>query len=366
MTLILPQISGTYDWFRLVEGVDSCLQQLRANDVPESAISPVLEGLFAVDGWVGDVLNGGHSQYVGNKGEHVVPNLSRALVTVKACGMQGWVRILDRVIDWVRKAPDQAARMTGFSGGVSEELQALDREFAATWQRDEAAFVAAFMSLPIVRLVPQQALGEAVRAEAQRLIATDPNLRWQLARKVTLACHTFLADAAAVALALACQKADLVLRATAEPLPLGPERDVTFSMMLVQQGLPGIPAIWQVLDRTGLCLQTEVPPERGGVLAEVTWAEVRMAQDMARKLRLPEMVGLSWRQTKRAFHLRWARMKVFPGPFWARSQGGVNIGAADWAVMCSPSGVEFHDTLTKESQRLNPRQLTAMIEEAGL
>lgn len=366
MALILPQLDRTYDWFSLVEGVDAYLRLLRKNGVPDSAISPVLVGLDDVDVWVGEVLNGGHSQYVANKAGAALQNLRRALVTVQACGMQGWVGILRSVIDWVRDNPGQSTLMTGFAGGVSKKLQLLDRTFAATLERDKASFIAAFMGLPGVRLVPGEAIEVTVREEAERQRAISPRVQKFIVREAVVACRAFFDDASAVALALACQTANLVLREVEKPLPLGPDRDVTFSLMLVMEGLPGTGGVWQVMDRKGLRLQTAFPPARGGVLAEVTWPEVQLAQDMAQEMRLSEMAGLCWAKTGRAFHLHWARLRVLPGPLWSRSRGGIGLGTKDWAVTANKQNLEFHDTLKDIHQRLNTQQLNTLLEEAGL
>lgn len=43
-------------------------------------------------------------------------------------------RYLRRVIDWIRTNPDQAARMTAFTGGISKELEAPDRAFTGNWK----------------------------------------------------------------------------------------------------------------------------------------------------------------------------------------------------------------------------------------
>ena len=366
MTLILTKETKPYDWSMLTEGVDRFLNELVANGIPESSLPPDLLGLQSVDIWVGEVLNGGHSQYVGNKGDHAVPNLTRAMATAHAFGMTEWVSIIGRAIDWIKSNPDQAATMTGFTGGISTELELLDKEFYASWQRTKPQLVAAVLAGANVRWIEPEAIREEIRAEALRRMANDPGLRHALARDVAEQCRAWFQDAEKVAFALACGMVGFPTRSILGPLTAVDGSGETFSVFPMPAGFAEAKSGAALRSAAGLRFQTNFPTEEGRVLAEVTNAQIKQAQIMALAFRLPQSVGLRWAGMGRAFHIGNTMLKVMPGAFWLPSKWRILWAGKVWAVKGSPRKTTFLDAETDRQETLTQIELVHRMAEAGL
>lgn len=255
--------------------------------------------------------------------------------------------------------------MTGFTGGISEELQVLDRAFAATWERDEAAFVAGIMGLPGVRLVPKEAFEDAVREEAQRSLAASPKLRWRIAREVAEVCRAWIENADKVAFALACGKAGFTSRVVLGPFPADDAGGATFGMLPMPAGRPEKFGI-ALRSPAGLRFMTGVPPDTGKVLADVTKAEIFCAQKMALAFRMPESVGLRWARTGRKFSIAAADLRVMPGSLWLPTKWRIMLMCKDWAVKGSPKLTTFADGAVGWKETLTQGELSALIAASGL
>ena len=365
MTLILPQTTGSFDWWTMTDQVTRYLDLMVKSAVPESALPPVLLGVNAINVWVGEVLNGGHSQYVGNKGNRTVPNLRRALVTAQACQMQDWVGILRDVIDWVRENPGQAAKMTGFTGGISEALQVQDRKFAATWKQAQTAFVQAVLNLPLMRRVPADQWETEVRAYAKQLLASSPEIRHALACEVAETCRNWLNDRENIAFALACGKSGFTTRCIMGPFPAETDGE-TYSLFPIPKGMENTNMGVALRSPSRLRFQTGIPPETGKVLADVTKAEIYRVQKMAFAFRLPESVGLRWSITGREFSIIAPMLKVMPGFLWQPHKWRILWSGTHWAVKGSPKLTTFADVVAEWKETLTQDQLTARISDARL
>jgi len=153
--------------------------------------------------YVGEVQNGGHSQFVGN----LFPNSGLFLQCIsKFCGRNGLREIADittKAGEWVINYPAAAAKQTGFEGGLNDFLSELDSRFFGL---DLAAISGKFDD--IVRqkldLRPYDGSGAEERVAARNAwLSWDEEPKWVIARKVYPELRKLFSDPMNVGLALA-------------------------------------------------------------------------------------------------------------------------------------------------------------------
>lgn len=81
------------------------------------------------DYYVGQIENGGHSQFIGNSGDQVETNASGALAAFQAAGADKEAQILVELLAWLSSNKGTASSQTGFNDDVPSELKALDERF---------------------------------------------------------------------------------------------------------------------------------------------------------------------------------------------------------------------------------------------
>ncbi len=91
-------------------------------------INPKAIDLYHVEKYYGEIMNGGHSQFIHNTAaaEH---SWNDALEALQAMGASKHEHILRRMMSWVEENPEEAAKQTGFTGGIAPYLDQLDEEF---------------------------------------------------------------------------------------------------------------------------------------------------------------------------------------------------------------------------------------------
>ncbi|MEY1557750.1 DUF4375 domain-containing protein [Yoonia sp. R2331] len=86
--------------------------------------------LYLLDFYVGQVNNGGHSQYIGNSGARLKSELPRALRAARMIGSDGLAAVLERCAGWIDGNPNEAVKQNGFSERA-EALEECDKAFFA-------------------------------------------------------------------------------------------------------------------------------------------------------------------------------------------------------------------------------------------
>lgn len=115
---------------RLIEEVSDQIGQLvRAWGVPPAALPTELRAVAHLGDYLGNVLNGGHAQFVGNARAHAGDMLDDVAGLMARAGLDAHAAIAREACDWVRANPAEAARQTGFRGGIAPALEALDGPF---------------------------------------------------------------------------------------------------------------------------------------------------------------------------------------------------------------------------------------------
>jgi len=111
--------------------------------------------VHCIQDYVGQVENGGHSQYVRNRRGVLVERLSYAAAGLRAVGSSGHLGILREFRDWLAENPAEASRQTGFQGGRAPWLDTLDARFRSLRKSEPldarlAEWIAAWPELSIV------------------------------------------------------------------------------------------------------------------------------------------------------------------------------------------------------------------------
>ncbi|MGP6087207.1 DMP19 family protein [Antarctobacter jejuensis] len=91
---------------------------------------------YCLDHYVGQVNNGGHSQFVHNSHEHLMTNLERAGRAALRLDLPELAETIGACADWCRANPEEAARQTGFDVRA-DALNALDEKFAGLRMSDD-------------------------------------------------------------------------------------------------------------------------------------------------------------------------------------------------------------------------------------
>ena len=85
--------------------------------------------VHCIHDYLGQVENGGHSQYVRNRRAVLVERLSYAAAGLRAVEASGHLAMLREFRDWLAENPAEVSRQTGFQGGRAPWLDTLDARF---------------------------------------------------------------------------------------------------------------------------------------------------------------------------------------------------------------------------------------------
>lgn len=124
--------------------------------------------VHCIHDYVGQVENGGHSQYVRNRRGVLVERLSYAAAGLRAVGASGHLGILREFRDWLAENPAEASRQTGFQGGRAPWLDTLDARFRALRRSEplDAKLAEWVASWPELAIVEDDAYDAALRGLA--------------------------------------------------------------------------------------------------------------------------------------------------------------------------------------------------------
>jgi hypothetical protein len=338
------RVSASNDYDKVL-GFHYFLSEMGQRGIPSEAFAPEFQAMSDVDDWVGEVKNGGNSQFIGNKGPNAEPMLGRVVSLLQACGASAHGEVAKGVLAWLRAHPEEAALQTGFTGGRAEALDELDQAFWAAERGGEVygSMARALMARPDVRLVPEAGLKAALDAEARRLLENDPVARQHICHAVAECSRQWLSNPLKMGVALASGSlTDGVL------VPVGldatREGDGAIKWFVVLVGRSGSEPTRNIghvlLNGSGLRFFGDSNKEPVDLF--VSRAEIRRATKMALAFRLPESVGLRWGKVQRPFSIGLYRFMVMPASNWAPHKWRVTwVGDTDWAVKGSPNRSTF-------------------------
>ncbi|MBW3245818.1 hypothetical protein KUV57_24615 [Epibacterium sp. DP7N7-1] len=115
-------------------------------------LNPDLRAAFLLGYYLGNVRNGGHSQFMGNARNYYDGDpgrfLSWAMKAAERYEMQETLAIMRDVLIWMSENPEEAATQTGFTPHVSPALKPYDTALFSADTVDEQAWLARVNSLP--------------------------------------------------------------------------------------------------------------------------------------------------------------------------------------------------------------------------
>jgi hypothetical protein len=124
---------------------------------------------YHADVYLGEVVNGGHSQFIGNVGIEMLPTVAGdALAGLEAMGASAQQQILQEMIDWVQAHPGEAAVQSGFNNRAPA-LDALDKRFYEAEDKESMIPLAArwIAGWPELRVVPREEFASEIKRLAQ-------------------------------------------------------------------------------------------------------------------------------------------------------------------------------------------------------
>lgn len=114
--------------------------------------NPDLRAAFLLGYYLGNVRNGGHSQFIGNARNYHGGNPDRfldwAMQAAEQYKMPETLVIMRDVRTWIVSNPKKAAKLTGVSPNVSLELKPYDAALMTADTIDEAAWIDRLNTLP--------------------------------------------------------------------------------------------------------------------------------------------------------------------------------------------------------------------------
>lgn len=157
---------------------------------------------YHADYYLAQVMNGGHSQFIGNTGAAMLPTTSAdALAGLKAMGASTQHQILQEMMAWVEANPGEAAAQNGFAARPPT-LEALDDRFYEIERQHPmtplaARWIASWSELQAV--MPDQ-----YASEIERLAQLHPHVSqrriWRSVRQI----HFQMTDRVQITVAAAC------------------------------------------------------------------------------------------------------------------------------------------------------------------
>lgn len=157
---------------------------------------------YHADYYLAEVLNGGHSQFIGNTGLAMLPTTAGdALAGLKAMGATAQHQILQEMIAWVEENPDEAAEQDGFSQRAATLDELDERFYEAEGQQPMTPLAARWITgWSELRAVPQ----EQFPSEIERLAQLNPYLSQRRVWQSVHAIRYQMTDDLQIAIAAAC------------------------------------------------------------------------------------------------------------------------------------------------------------------
>lgn len=182
--------------------VDYVNQIQRAGLYMRNELPAVAMQAYHADYYLAQVLNGGHSQFIGNTGAEMLPMTSGdALAGLKAMGASAQHQILLEMMAWVEANPGEAAAQSGFTQRAAA-LEMLDARFYEAERRQPMTQLAAqwIASWPELRAVAQ----DQYTSEIEQIAQLQPHLSqrriWRGVRQISFQ----MTDPLQITVAAAC------------------------------------------------------------------------------------------------------------------------------------------------------------------
>ncbi|MFD0979697.1 DMP19 family protein [Tropicimonas aquimaris] len=140
------------------------------NDIPQEAIQ-----LYHCDYYFAQVMDGGHSQFIGNSLANLDFILSDVSKGLRAAGAGEYRKIFDEMRRWVSRHPRKAQKLTGFEGGIAPEMEALDaRFFELDAKSDLTTYLGEWIAaLPALEVADDDAMTEIMAELTAPMDAAD-------------------------------------------------------------------------------------------------------------------------------------------------------------------------------------------------
>lgn len=125
--------------------------------------------VHCIHDYIGQLENGGHSQYVRNRRDVLVERLSYAAAGLRAVGASGHLAMLREFRDWLAENPAEISRQTGFQVGRAPWLDTLDLRFRSLRRSEplDARLAEWIASWPELSIVEDDAYDAAIRSLAE-------------------------------------------------------------------------------------------------------------------------------------------------------------------------------------------------------
>ena len=138
--------------------------------------------IYCADYYVGQVNNGGHSQYVSNDRNSGATDstIPYALDGLKLIGTHDFANILEQLIAWMKANPDETLEQNGFTNRA-DQLEKLDELFYALDDKDYYQAVRSWLkSSKLVEILPQTQFRDELENLKSRNHSYDSRMRTQI------------------------------------------------------------------------------------------------------------------------------------------------------------------------------------------
>jgi len=155
----------------LIDYVNTLTHRGRYN---RAEIPPRAMQAFHMDYYLAQVNNGGHAQFVHNCGANMGVTLADIRAGMDAADAGDHLLLVDALDVWLETYPDEAAKQTGFEGGIAPVMKNLDHMFYGLEADGSLGEMIAGLiaDAPELLVVPDHELESA----RQRLCAANPHL----------------------------------------------------------------------------------------------------------------------------------------------------------------------------------------------
>lgn len=134
------------------------------HEIPQEAIQA-----YHSDYYYAQVMNGGHSQFIGNSLANLDFILADVSQGLRAARADDYRKIFDDMRRWISRHPRKAKKLTGFEDGTAPEMEALDTRF---YQLEDDPGLTVFLanwiaSLPALKVVEDEELSQVMQEITQ-------------------------------------------------------------------------------------------------------------------------------------------------------------------------------------------------------
>lgn len=287
-----------------------------------------------------DVLNGGHSQFVGNARSNAANMLAGVVAFTKRLGLDQASHIAATALDWVTAHPGEAMAQTGFNGGIAPDLAALDQPYyqlgalapqVAAWLRTQ----------PWLTFVPPERVAQEQAAAEKAWIASNPAAQHAQIRFVAKRLENWFSDPVQVGLALAAGENNAGRLAHTIVQPTSPRG--VFAMSDVSLGTQRTDICHYELSEAVLTVTSKAALEGEEAFLkqpiEITTEQIARVQRLALEFRMPQSLGLRWWRT--AWDLDLRKTSLYELPNWAPGKFWLRLMGDGWGLKGSPEKSTF-------------------------